>query len=204
MEQEILQKLGTLLRDGITSEPQAVYLMVEIRKLLEQQDAKQQYYYLNFHCDWALHSKLSGGAAQNVLKHFDQANTHLKTGKCLHELPSYQRTEIDNISKMKLFESELETFLKANWLPPINATRSDGWTHFLHFYVSVISDCPLVISSNNTASGIKSVTVNVELANQPVGDEMGFRVTWKILDKNGLSGLLEIYNSFSINPVRGE
>lgn len=105
---------------------------------------------------------------------------------------------------MKLFESELKAFLKANELPPINATRSDGWTHFLYFYVNVISDCPLVISSNNTASEIESVTVNVELANQPVGDEMVFRVTWKIRDKNGLSGLLEIFNSFSLDPVRGE
>ncbi len=60
MEPEILRKLGALLRDGIEGEPQAVYLMAAIRKLLEQQGVKQQYYYLNFHCNWALHSKLSG------------------------------------------------------------------------------------------------------------------------------------------------
>lgn len=204
MEPEILRKLGALLREGIKGEPQAVYLMAAIRKLLEQQGAKQQYYYLNFHCNWALHSKLSGDAAQNVLKHFDEANTHLKTGKRLHELPRHQKREIDGMSQMKLFESELEAFLKANGLPPIDATRSDGWTHFLHFYVNVISDCPLVISSTNTASGIESVMVNVELANRPVGEEMMYRVTWKILDKNGRSGLLEIYNSFSLNPIRDE
>lgn len=193
-----------LLRDGITTELQAVSLMVEIRKLLEQQDARQQYPYLKFHCDWALHSKLSGNVAQSVLNHFNLANIHLKTGKHLHELPRDQRIEIDNISQMKLFESELEPFLKANELPPIDATRLDGWAHFLHFYVEVISDCPLVISSNNTASGIENVTVNVGLAHQPMGDEMVFRVTWKIRGKNGLSGLLEIYNSFSLNRVRGE
>lgn len=206
MEPEILRKLHTLLHDGITSEPQAVYLMVELRKLLEQQGAEQQYCYLKFHCDWAVHSKLSGRAAQNVLKHFDQMNTHLTTGKHLHELPSDQQAKINNISQMKLFESELGAFLQAKGLPPINATRSDGWTYFLHFYVRVISDCPLVISSSNTESRIKSVTVNVELANQSVSNEMVFRVTWKILDKNGLSGFLDIYNSFSLqsNPVRGK
>jgi hypothetical protein len=99
MELEILRKLGTLLREGINREPQAVYLLVAIRKLLEKLDAKQhgakeQYGYLNFHCDWALHSQLNRKAARNVLKHFDEANTHLKTGKHLHELPPHLQTRL--------------------------------------------------------------------------------------------------------------
>lgn len=200
MEPEILRKLGTLLREGINSETQAVYLMAAIRKLLEQQGAKQQYYYLNFHCNWALHSKLSGDAAQNVLKHFDEANTHLKTGKHLHELPRRLQNEIDNLSKMKHFENELAAFLQANRLPPIDAARSDGWVYFLHFYANVISDCPLVIAAENAAAGIKSVTVKVELANHAMNDDMMFKVTWEVLDKNGLSGSLDIYNSFSLKP----
>lgn len=65
----------------------------------------------------------------------------------------------------------------------------------------IVSDCPLVIApSKNSATGIKSVTVNVDLANQPVEDRMMYRLTWKILDSNGKTGLLEIYNSFSLNP----
>jgi hypothetical protein len=31
--------------------------------------------------------------------------------------------------------------------------------------------------------------------------EMWFRVRWIIQDKNGLSGEIEIYNSFSLNPL---
>jgi hypothetical protein len=200
MEPEILRKLGALLREGIEGEPQAVYLMAAIRKLLEQQGAKQQYYYLNFHCNWALHSKLSGDAAQKVLKHFDEANTHLKTGKQLHQLPRHLQNEIDKLSKMKRFENELKAFLQANRLPAINAARSDGWVYFLHFYANVISDCPLVIAADNTAAGIKSVTVKVELANQAMHDHMMFKVTWEVLDKNGLFGSIDIYNSFALNP----
>jgi len=204
MEPEILRKLRVLLKAGVADEPQVVYLMAAIRKLLEQQGAKQQYQFLTFHCDWVLHYRLSGRTAQSVLKYFDAANSHLKSGLKLEDLPRYQRKEIDDIWQMTHFEHELEAFLKANGLPLIDATRSDGWTHFLHLYASVISDCPLVISSDDTASGIKSVTVNFELANQPVGDEMMFRVTWKILDKNGLSGSLDSYNSFSLSPVRDD
>lgn len=197
----ILKKLAALLNVGITDEAKVVYLMSGVRKLLEQQQAKKQYQYLTFHCDWTLHCKLEGPAAQDVLKYFEAANSHLKTGVALNKLPSDLRREIDNISQMKHFEKELDAFLKANGLPDINATRSDGWIHFLHLYAKVVEDCPLVISGkNNSGSGIDSVTVHLELANQSVGDEMPFKVTWTILDKNGLSGDIFIINSFSLNP----
>lgn len=54
----IIAKLETLLAKGITNEPEALYLIVEIRKLLEQQQAKKHYEYLTFHCDWAVHATL--------------------------------------------------------------------------------------------------------------------------------------------------
>ena len=76
----IVAKLKVLLAKGITSEADALYLMVEVRKLLEQQQAKKQYEYLTFHCDWALHAMLEGTTSQKILKLFDAANIHLKTG----------------------------------------------------------------------------------------------------------------------------
>jgi hypothetical protein len=199
MQSEILRKLDILLRAGIESEAQAVYLMVEIRKLLEQQQGQQQFFYLNFHCNWTLHSKLSGKAAQRVLQTFDEANTSLKTGLELHQFPHPLRDDINSLSKMSYFRNELRTFLEANDLPPIDATRFDGWAHFLHFYARVVSDCPLEISGDNSEAGIRSVTLSVELGNRPMQDQMVFRVTWDILDRNGLTGTLQIYNSFSLN-----
>lgn len=175
--------------------------MSGLRKLLEQQQAKMQYTYLNFHCDWTLHSKLEGPAAQDILSVFDAANPHLKAGVELHQLPSELRNEIDNISQMKYFEKELTAFLRANGLPRINAVRSDGWIHFVHIYAKVVEDCPLVISAKNAnTADIESVTVSLELANQTVGNNMPFKVTWTILDKNGKSGDIFIINSFSLKP----
>jgi hypothetical protein len=52
MIRDILKKLETLLNSGITAETEVVYLMSGLRKLLEQQQAKKQYKYLTFHCDW--------------------------------------------------------------------------------------------------------------------------------------------------------
>src|SRR4051794_39330716 len=131
---QILGKLTFLLKSGITSEPEAVYLMVAVRKLLEQQQAKKQYEYLTFHCDWALHSQLSGTTAQKILKEFDDAHIHFKKGVLLDELPSHLKDTIERISKMKPFEQELEQFLQAHGFSRFAENRADGWAHFHHLY----------------------------------------------------------------------
>ena len=201
MTRDILERLDALLRSGIMDEAQVVYLMAGIRKLLERKEAKEQYKYLKFHCDRTLHSKLEGTAAQDVLKYFDAANWHLKAGAELRKLPADLRREIDNISQMKHFEEELDSFLKGNSLPSIDTARHDGWIHFLHLYAKVVEGCPLVISQKNADnSDVVSVTVDLELAKQPVDDNLPFKVTWTVEDKNGRSGSLFIINSFSLKP----
>lgn len=196
----IVAKLKILLAKGITSEADALYLMVEIRKLLEQQQAKKQYEYLTFHCDWALHATLEGTTAQKILKLFDAANIHLKTGVELHDLPGLLKMEIDRISKMRYFEEQLDKFLCANGLPSLEMTRSDGWIHFVHFYAKIVEDCPLVMTAKNKVSTIASVTLKMELAKEPKQDEMWFMVRWIVQDKKGMSGEIYVLNSFSLSP----
>ena len=197
----IVAKLQTLLAKGIANEAEALYFLVEVRKLLEQQGAKKQYEYLTFHCDWAVHPTLAGTTAQKILKNFDEANIHLKTGVELHDLPSFLKLEIDGISQMEYFEAQLSTFLKANGLPTLRTTRSDGWTHFLHLYAKIVEDCPLVMASQNHSATVASVTLKMELANlQPVEGHAFFKVSWIVADKNGLSGVIDIFHSFSLSP----
>jgi hypothetical protein len=144
---------------------------------------------------------LEGRAAQEVLGHFDAANVHLKKGMELHHLPSDLRREIENISKMRYFKQELAEFLKANRLPSMGTARPDGWVHFLHLYVKVVEDCPLVISTKNArTAGIENITLHLELAREPVGGDMLFKVTWTVLDKCGRTGDLFVINSFCLNP----
>ena len=110
----IVEKLKQLAAKGITTEADALYLMVEVRKLLEQQQLKKQYEYLTFHSDWAVHPTLKGPMAQKILEQFDAAHVHLKKGIELHDLPGLLRMEIDRISKMRYFEDQLDAFLKEN------------------------------------------------------------------------------------------
>ena len=56
----IIDKLRDHINAGITKEADALYLLAEVRKLLEQQGLKKDYEYLTFHCDWIVDPKLAG------------------------------------------------------------------------------------------------------------------------------------------------
>jgi len=196
----IIAKLESLLAKGITTEAEVLYLIVEIRKLLEQQQAKKVYEYLTFHCDWAVHATLEGTTTQRILKLFDAASIHLKAGVELHELPGSLKMEIDRISKMRYFKEQLENFLQANGLPSLEMTRSDGWIHFVHLYARIVEDCPLVMTAKNDSASITSVTLKVELAKEPKQDDMWFMVRWIVQDKKGMVGEIYVLNSFSLSP----
>jgi hypothetical protein len=174
--------------------------LAEVRKFLEQQGLKDQYEYLTFHCDWAVHAQLRGRTAQRVLKHFDEANIHLRSGLDLEQLPKSLQQEIDRISKLAYFEQELTGFLQMHNLPDLSAKRPDGWPHFVHLYAKIVEDCPLVMSADNKTATIDKVTLRFELAKQPLEHEMFYKMTWEVLDKNGLTGDLFILNSFSLKP----
>lgn len=201
----IVGKVQSLLMKGITSEADASYLLVELRKLLEQQQAKKRYEYLTFHCDWAVHATLEGTTAQKILRLFDAASVHLKTGIELHQLPAMLQMEIDRISKMRYFERELGGFLNENNLPNMSTVRSDGWIHFVHFYAQIVEDCPLVITSKNKAATISSVTLKMELAKKVLHGESWFKVSWIVRDRAGMEGEIFVLNSFSHSArPRGE
>src|SRR5260221_14404807 len=92
---DIIWKLTRELDQGITSEVQVVYLLVGVRKLMERDGLKKQYPDLNFHCDWALHSKLEGTTAKAVLRKFDTAHGLLRNRQIkLTDLPERLKIEI--------------------------------------------------------------------------------------------------------------
>lgn len=212
---EIIRKLTEELDKGITTEVQVVYILAGVRKLIERDEVEDEYADLRFHCDWALHSCMDRAAARGILRQFDAAHPLLRDGIELHKLPADLRSEIDRISKMKSFERELTEFLAAYDLPRLTKNRPDGWPHFLHLYTRVIEDIPLTVSlaaatkkkkpkqgpPNSAPKHISHVTVHFEQAREtlkhPKGEDVLFTVTWRIHDKNGESGTIPIYNSFS-------
>ncbi|TAH32277.1 MAG: hypothetical protein EYC62_09650 [Alphaproteobacteria bacterium] len=193
MRPSIIEKLDVEIKKGIISEIQVVYLMAQVRKILEIDDS-DKYKHLKFYCDWALHSRLTNSIAQKILKQFDEANVILKNHIEIGSLPTDLRNQIEKISSMNLLKEELSSFLEQNGLPGINESLDD-WTRFLKLYAHIIEDCPLEMQASNTNAGIQKVTVKVQLGDR-VRDHQYYKISWVILNKDKKIGEIFVINSF--------
>lgn len=191
MEQEIIRKLTEELNKGITTEAQVVYLLAEIRKLLERQQARDHsdYKYLKFYCDWALHTRLTGRMAQEILTAMDSAYASFQAGMQVGDLPQSIRLEFENVAGLKYFRGELEDFLNENSMPDLD------WESFVFFYLNIIQNCPLIMSTQNPNALLKTVIVTVHFAhhhdlaaltgNILANDTILYQYSWWLVDKDG-------------------
>lgn len=58
MRNDIRDKLEMELNKPISEEPQVIYILSRVRKLLEIDKDEKKYKILKFYCDWALHSEI--------------------------------------------------------------------------------------------------------------------------------------------------
>jgi hypothetical protein len=179
------------------TEARIVYILVEIRKLIERKNQKQQYFALDFHCSWALHTTMDRAGAERILRRFDEAYEPLKDRR-LAELPRTFANEFEATVGLKNFRTQLGEFLTAYSLP--TNVIQDNWTSFIRQYVAVIEDCPLTIKE--TAIPLKNithVTVHIDEAQKEI-TEAGqsyelYRIRWVSHGKNNKQGIFEIYNT---------
>lgn len=188
----ICTKMQNLINDGITKECHVVYLLTCIRKILEQEDPNPDFELLKFYSDWALHSKLQGRTAQNVLSYFNQGHSLLVNGD--DNLP----TEIQNISKFNNLIEDIKKFLESHSISLPEHTTSNS-SKFISLYASIIEDCPLIINPHiSENSEITKVTVKVEFAEEIQHDQQYYKVRWIITDAAGNDGELFVINSFDV------
>ena len=134
MLKEIAEKLRLELERGITTEPQVVYLLVQIRKVLELSNASPDFDALRLFCILAVHTKLSENAkAVALLREFDEGVSKLKQG--------WGMTRMDFLS-LSAFKAQLGKFLSDFGLPS-HLTERERWRRFVRLYSNVVSDCPL-------------------------------------------------------------
>lgn len=186
------------------SEPQVVYVLVGIRKLIERDKREEKYPDLHFHCNWSLHSSMNRKAAQALLKVFDDAHAFFRDNSASKSLPDNLSREVDRISRMKTFETDLSRFLEDYKLPPLTCVAADAWARFHFLYTQVIEDIPLQVSKPEGASGlqfISHVVVNCEHARETINfggvEHHVYKVTWTGHDRDGNARSLDIFNSYS-------
>ena len=148
MKNDIVAKLNREFEAEIQSERQVVYILVETRKLLEQQNTLRDFGALRLCSDWAVHPKLDRSDAQAVLQHFDAYEIeYQKSGATVTE---FQCEPLNDFMTLKGFRAK---FIEALSPYGINVDRlaSDAfWQPFIQHYMAVIQDCPLEAKENNT------------------------------------------------------
>ena len=102
----IKEKLKCAFADGLDTEMQVVYVLVEIRKYLEQNaEFRKRHPALNFYCCWAVHSEAAGHGADRILERFDRLYPLMKSG-----LSAKQREEIFRTLTLGKLKEELLDF----------------------------------------------------------------------------------------------
>lgn len=134
MENQIIVKLGRLLERPVTDELRAVYLLVEVRKLMDRKRIQADT--LRLCCNWVVHVELSGEAARKIVKHVDGIFPRLVNGR----LTDDDKASLRAFFLMSKFRRELEEVLVSEGLRRFEDTE---WKGFLASFLNVIEDCPL-------------------------------------------------------------
>lgn len=150
MTDELIRKIQHLLDRRITNEKQVVYLMVELRKLMDRENYKDPV--LRTFSNWVVHTSLSypqEGAAF-LLSEFDHFITQLfEHGKKSNQLEHVSLTEF----RVALHRCFRQFGLLNNFIED-----EAGWKKFIQLYCSVVSECPIAFSaSKNKLKYIKQV-----------------------------------------------
>lgn len=147
MKEDLTAKLSRELAADIRTERQVVYILVETRKLLEQQDTLEDFPTLKLCCDWAVHPKLRGPGAQDVLKVFDDYEIEfLKSG-----IAPAGFKPLRDFAMLTSFRAELAGALAPHGVDVQRLTSDEYWQSFIRQYTSVIQDCPLEAWEGRTA-----------------------------------------------------
>ena len=138
MVNDILRKLESELRQEIISERQVVYILVEIRKLIDTEELAKQFEALKLHCDWVVHTKLSRRSAKELLSQLNNVYSE----RLSKNLPEKAMMEVSEKLGLQAFRRDFHSFLQLYGLDD-SVCNGNWWLAFLYYYSCVIQDCPL-------------------------------------------------------------
>lgn len=162
MNDVFIPKLKQYLANPIVTEEQVLYVLVQLRKILEYREyPKDQYVPVRFICDWVVHSRLDRtGWGREILLFFDAI---VIDGKTWNQLTSLEQKKFQSILGLEALREGLMNFLKSESIPPVAICHPFGWRLFLESFVALVAGCPLKLKGDATSShAIDRVTVRME------------------------------------------
>lgn len=165
MSKDIISKLRDHLDNSIDTECELVYLLAQIRKLLEREDPQHQntaYTALWMCCHWAVHPDLA--SQQTTGDFLDKVDRWVSnTVAYLQPRGTWSVVEEHRLFQDFIFldtiRQQLKAFLKSRNLPIQICEEQERWYDFLNAYGGVIEDGTLALKAKSSPlSAVKQVT----------------------------------------------
>ena len=188
MTKDIVGKLACFISDPVDTECKVVYLLAEVRKLLERDDPEHKMGSLWMYCHWALHVDLdSPKTTEGFLERVDRWVTN--TVAYLSPSGPWTFGEEYNLFKdfvfLDTFRHQLQTFLEVYGLPPTVCSENHQWNRFIQEYSGVIEDGSLsAVGKKATLKAVEKVTFE-KGAQLPAEHHVPFVIRWSIDLKDG-------------------
>ena len=139
---EIVKKIDSLLResDFVDSECCVLYLMVELRKIIDHLDDAREYPLLKFYCDWTVHTKKDRNM-DDIRVIVDRLD---KLVPKWDKLNQQEQNQVLDFIQMPELRKEMGTFLRSNGLQAGLCDEARPWKKFTKTLCKVLSDQPIV------------------------------------------------------------
>jgi hypothetical protein len=138
----IVEKLDQETRLVLRRESQVLYIVAEIRKVIEheRERAPTAYEVLELFCNWALHIRISRKSNAERIRLFFAA-FDMKDGMSMHD---FFRTEFFNrMMQLSVLRCEMRRFLMDHGLPCTLVNEHKSWSAFIYLYTSIVSEVPM-------------------------------------------------------------
>jgi len=140
MRNEIVVKLNRHVASGIKREADVVYVLAEIRKLLEHLRTTKRYPVLAFYTNWALHTKIDRERwARAGLKILEDVVTQFQAGS---GRPEEVVKAVDGVLSFQKLHRDLLDFGAEHDIRFDRLSDAD-WRKFATLLIDVLIDCPL-------------------------------------------------------------
>jgi hypothetical protein len=177
----IILKLRDELARPIKRESQVLYLMAEIRKVVEheQESDEPAFEILEFFCNWALHVTIARKSSAEKIRLFLKA-FDMKEGM---ELAEWYKSEFfQSIMHLEVLRRELERFLHEHGLPCDIVHNYQMWSGFIYLYTAIVAEVPLKYAKDDlTPTEVEELTIQHQ--HNPPGPQKLAR--WFVRLKNG-------------------
>lgn len=148
--EEIIEKLNRFLsdHDPLTKECHAVYLLVEIRKILDHErsnNSLKDFILLRFYCDWTIHTEKTR-ITDNMRTIMEQVFQDIKA-QITNPAMTQAMSPVMQFAYMDKLKDEMNRFLKDRNINTI--LINNGWLSFIQLLVRVLENQPIKNPTND-------------------------------------------------------